>query len=310
LEPTFQLDIGAPGSSFAFEMAQRSGLHEKIVQRARQKIGKKEGQLDHLLTSLQKEKNELDRKLKIIQEQEQNLDKLVKNYERMSAELDVRRKKLKLDEKSLQLQQQTRANKDLEKVIREIREDQNLEKAKKLSARLKKEKSSLETDRHEIHQEILTKSIVTKIQKPFEAGDHVRMKMGGLVGTIESIQKNKITVLAGNITLNVKAVDIEHSRAPIDIQPERSVTSNVQMQEVYSKIDIRGLRKEEALFRLEQFIDKALMANLHFLEIIHGRGNGVLKSVVRDKFKEYDVPFELSHPEAERGGDGVTLVHF
>jgi DNA mismatch repair protein MutS2 len=229
----------------------------------------------------------------------------------MSSELDVRRKKLKLDEKSLQLQQQTRANKDLEKVIREIREDQNLEKAKNLSARLKKEKSSLETDTREIHQEILTKSVSTKTQKPFEPGDHVRMKMGGLVGTIESIRKNKITVLAGNITLNVRAADIEHSRAPIDIQAERSVVTNVQIQQdVYSKIDIRGLRKEDALLRLEQFIDKALMANLHFLEIIHGRGNGVLKNLVRDKFKEYEVPFELSHPEAERGGDGVTLVHF
>ena len=311
LKPTFQLHVGAPGSSFAFEMARRSGLHEKIVQRARQKMGKKEGRLDYLLTNLQKEKNELDKKLSDLTAQKENLEKLVKNYERMSMELDVRRKKLKLDEKNFQLQQQTRANKDLEKIIREIRENQNLEKAKKLSAKLKDERSTLESDTQEIHAEILTKSAVTKIQKPFEVGDHVRMKMGDMVGTIDSIQKNKITVLTGNITLNVRPSDIEHSRPPIEIQSERSVNTRMQMlEEVHHKIDIRGLRKEEALPRLEQFIDRAIVANLHSLEIIHGRGTGVLKNVVKDKMREYNLPFEIFHPEPEQGGDGVTIVTF
>ncbi|MCB0668146.1 MAG: endonuclease MutS2, partial [Saprospiraceae bacterium] len=86
LQPTFQLHVGAPGSSFAFEMAHRSGLHEKIVQRARQKMGKREGRLDYLLTNLQKEKNDLEKKLSEIQNQKENLDKLVRNYERMSLE--------------------------------------------------------------------------------------------------------------------------------------------------------------------------------------------------------------------------------
>lgn len=309
LKPTFHLDIGAPGSSFAFEMARRSGLHEKIVQRARQKIGAKEGQLDYLLTTLQKEKNELDKKLRVVQEQEQNLEKLVRNYERMSLELDVRRKKLKLEEKSIQLQQQTQANKDLEKVIREIRENQNLEKAKKLSARLKVEKSDLETGTQKIHQDILNNVKKSKDQKPFEVGDYVRMKMGGMMGTIESIQKNKITVLAGNITLNAKATDLEYSKEPIDIQQERSVNTRIQiLDEVHHKIDLRGLRKEEALLRLEQFVDRALVANLHHLEIIHGKGNGILKTLVKDMLRSYDIPFEAYHPEPESGGDGVTLV--
>ncbi|MCB0686570.1 MAG: Smr/MutS family protein [Saprospiraceae bacterium] len=309
LQPTFALHVGSPGSSFAFEMAKRSGLHEKIVQNARHKMGKKEGRLDYLLTNLQKEKNDLDKKLRDLEQQKDDLDKLVKNYERMSNDLQVRRKKLKLDEKNLQLQEQTRANKDLEKIIREIRENQNLDKAKKLSAELKKERSVLETDTQEIHQEILEKSVVSKIQKPFEIGDYVRMKIGDMVGVIDNIQKNKITVLTGNITLNVKPSDIEHSRPPIDIQAEKSINTRMQLtEEVHQKIDIRGLRKDEALLRLENFIDKALIANLHFLEVIHGKGNGILKTVVRDKLQEYNIAFEISHPEPEQGGDGVTLI--
>ena len=309
LAPTFHLHIGTPGSSFAFEMAQRSGLHKKIVHHARKKIGKKEGRLDFLLTSLQKGKNELEKKLQAIEEQENKLQRLLKNYERMSLDLDVRRKKLKLDEKQLELQRKSRANKDLEKAIREIRENQNLEKAKELSISLKSQKSALQESAAHIHQEIEEKSQGTKSNKPFAVGDFVRMKMGGVSGAIQSIEKNKVLVLAGNMTLNVKLKDIEHARQPIDIQQQRSVNAHMQMlEEVHHRIDIRGLRKEEAMTRLERFVDKALVAGLAQVEIIHGKGNGVLKNLVTDILKTYSMPYELTHPPHERGGDGVTLV--
>ncbi|NND35297.1 MAG: endonuclease MutS2, partial [Saprospiraceae bacterium] len=309
LAPTFQLDIGSPGSSFAFEMAQRSGLHEKIVHHARRKIGKKEGRLDFLLTSLQKEKNELEKKLQEVEDQEKKLQKLLQNYERMSLELEVRRKKLKLDEKQLELQRQSRANKDLEKAIREIRENQNLEKAKELAISLKSKKNELRESAESIHQEIEQKSRTVHTSKPFEVGDFVRMKIGGVSGAIQSIQKNKVTVLAGNMTLNVKLKDLEHAREPIDIQQQRSVNTHTQiLQDVHHRIDVRGLRKEEAMVRLEQFVDRALVAGLAQIEIIHGKGNGVLKTLVTDILKTYSVSFDLRHPPHERGGDGVTLV--
>jgi DNA mismatch repair protein MutS2 len=103
--------------------------------------------------------------------------------------------------------------------------------------------------------------------------------------------------------------DIEHAREPIDIQAQRSINTHTQiLEEVHRRIDIRGLRKEEAMIRLEQFVDKALVAGLGQVEIIHGKGNGTLKTLVADILKSYAIPYDLSHPPNERGGDGVTLV--
>ncbi len=309
LKPTFRLQTGVPGSSFAFEMANRSGLSPNIIRNARKKTGKKEGRLDYLLSNLQREKKELSEKMDALDEEKKKLDKLVRNYDRMSKELDVRRKKLKLEAKQFELQQKNRSNRELEKVIREIRENQKLEKAKELASRIKKSKKILEEETKDLHKEVFDKSPDRSSQKPFSVGDHVRMKSGGLVGTIQFIQKQKAKVIVGNMTLSAPLTDLEHSRAPIDIQPYKSVKSTVmQTNEVHHLIDVRGLRKEETLVRLEQFIDNALMANLKYLKIIHGKGNGVLKQVVREKLNDYANKFEISHPRPDQGGEGVTLV--
>lgn len=310
LQPTFHFAIGAPGSSFAFEMAKRSGLHPKIIDQARKKIGKKEGKLDYLLTSLQREKNQMEKSLQEVEEEKKNLEKLVKNYERMSGEMEIRRKKLKLEEKSFALQQQNKANRNLEKVIREIREEQNLEKAKELATKIKSQKSTLETESNKIHHEILDKTTPVQ-QKPFAVGDHVKMKMGDLTGTITRIKKDKVIISSGSMNFDVKVSDLLHTRAPIEIQKQKSVNTSMQMlQKVHHKIDLRGLRKEEAYQQLEQFFDKALMANLSHLEVIHGKGNGILKQIVKDKLKDYAVPCEISHPQPEQGGDGVSIITF
>jgi DNA mismatch repair protein MutS2 len=68
------------------------------------------------------------------------------------------------------------------------------------------------------------------------------------------------------------------------------------------------LRKAEASLRIEQFIDQALVTNLTSVEVIHGKGNGVLRNVVREKLKEYDQDFDITHPAPEFGGEGVSIV--
>ena len=75
-----------------------------------------------------------------------------------------------------------------------------------------------------------------------------------------------------------------------------------------SKLDIRGMRLEEALKIVEEFVDHALLTSANNLRIVHGKGNGVLRKAVRMKLKEYNLPMAISHPEPELGGDGVTLV--
>ena len=310
LRPTYKMDIGVPGSSYAFEMAKRSGLDPNIIQHARKKAGKGEGKLEDLLVQLQEEKRELEQKLYTLTKKEKGLDRLIKTYERMQLDVEVKRKKLRMEEKSFQLQAKSEANKKLEKVIRELREKEKLESAKKLSSKLKTEKKELSRDVQHLQKDIIQQRSTNSVkQKPFQVGDFVRMKLGGMTGVINQIRKGKATILVGNMKMDAPLDALEHSKAPIDVNPIRSVRTRISKnKEAHYKLDIRGLRKEEALIRLEQFIDNALMAHLNYLEIIHGKGNGVLRQALHEKLKDYNHNFNAYHPAPERGGEGLTVV--
>ena len=76
-----------------------------------------------------------------------------------------------------------------------------------------------------------------------------------------------------------------------------------------AKVDLRGMSKDEALRVLEKFVDNALLSNASSLRILHGKGDGILRKVVRQKLREYGSNIgNVYHPEQESGGDGVTIV--
>ncbi|MEZ5044401.1 MAG: endonuclease MutS2 [Saprospiraceae bacterium] len=314
LSPTYELKVGRPGSSYAFEIAQKSGLPEKVLKYARQKIGKNEKAVDELLVDLQREKKELEDQLETLTNKQNSLEKLIRSYDQMSRDLDFRKKKLKLETKEQALQQTAHQNKEIEKVIREIREKQNLEKAKELALQAKEERQLLSNEVNELREHIYYEPAANKrLEKEaiIKVGDFVKMRTGGATGQVESVDKKKAVVWIGDLKMTIKLRDLQPANEPLEVRS----TKSVQMDQIantasfQSKIDIRGMRMEEALKIVEDFVDKALMANTNTLRIVHGKGNGVLRQVVRQKLREYqNVDMDIRHPEAELGGDGVTLI--
>ncbi|MDH3651861.1 MAG: Smr/MutS family protein, partial [Saprospiraceae bacterium] len=135
-------------------------------------------------------------------------------------------------------------------------------------------------------------------------------EIGGLSGQVEHVHKGKATIRTGNMTLEAPLKDLEMSQEPIELSPNKSIQTDLYgAAKTYRKLDIRGLRKAEALLRIEQFIDQALVTNLGTVEIIHGKGNGVLKSVLKEKLREYDHSFVIHHPAPEHGGEGVSIIN-
>lgn len=311
LSPTYQLKVGQPGSSYAFEIAQKSGLSPKVLDYAKHKTGKNEKAVDELLVDLQKDKQILEEKLATIQGKEQKLDQLVQNYENLFKELEFQRKKFKLESKEQALQNVIKENKTFENVIREIKEHQNLTHAKKLSIQVKEKRKKLTEEVEELKEEVYYQPVNKKSNKePLQEGDNIRFLNGGAYGTIERIEKNKAIVMIGDMRMTVLLKDLEKANAPLEARSQESIVSNLltRASKFDSKIDIRGLRHEEALKMLEDFVDRALMANSPSLTIIHGKGNGVLRNAVRQKLKEYNVEMDLSHGHPDEGGDGITYV--
>jgi DNA mismatch repair protein MutS2 len=312
LTPTYQLKVGRPGSSYAFEIAQKSGLPNRVLKYARHRAGKNEKAVDELLVDLQRERQELLEKLDSLSSREAQLERLIKNYDQLHRDLEYRRKKLKLDIKEQTLQQSSQEKRDLEKLIRQLREEKNLERAQEIAEERKVEQQKLQEQVTDLREDIYYKPQPgKKDDAPIQVGDYVRMRTGlGATGQVESIQKDKAVLLVGQMRMTFHLRDLEKVGEQLEVQRKRSIQTDIldQNSQFETRIDIRGMRLEESLQILEDFVDKALLSNAELLRIIHGKGSGVLRKAVKKKLKEFSGVGRVYHPEQNAGGDGVTLV--
>lgn len=308
LKPTYQLEIGRPGSSYAFEIAKNIGLPKHTINRARKIVGAGLTDVDDLLIELQEEKARLEGKLLDIEKRERQLDKLTLTYNHLQSELEIRRKRMKMEAKENALQFLATQKKELDSLIRKIKENKNLAEAEKLKKRIKEKQQHTVHDVREIEEELIE---TDKTSGNIEIGSYVKMRKGeGLTGEVEAVMNNVARVIIGNMQMEVKLKDLKLINEPITIG-KRTTQHNIELNlKVESKIDIRGLDKKNATDVLEKFFDKVIMADLPSVEVIHGKGTGALRKLTSNVLKQYKDVEEISHPPAEEGGIGKSIVKF
>jgi DNA mismatch repair protein MutS2 len=312
LAPTYELRVGKPGSSYAFEIAEKSGLPKDLIGYARHKTGS-ETAVDDILIELQREKQELEEKLRVVTEREQSLERLIKTYDALHNELEVKRKRLKLDQREFELRQTAQANREVDKLVRQLRDEKNLEKAQETAARLRQERAEQARKVDEVTEEMVRleeKSVAATVARPLAAGDYVRLRAGGSTGRIERIRGEKADVSMGGLTVTAPLRDLLPASEPIKHSFAGGTSSELQRAADFDgKIDLRGMSKDEAMQVLERFIDNALLSNAASLRVLHGKGDGILRRIVRQKLKEYGSNISrIFHPEQDQGGDGVTII--
>jgi DNA mismatch repair protein MutS2 len=309
LQPTYELIVGKPGSSFAFEIAEKVGLPKKLLHFAKKNAGKNLRAMDKMITDLQTKEKALETKLFELKEKEKLVDRLSKNYQQLQRELEIQRKKFKKERKEFEINDKIQDKRQLEKLVKELREEQNLEKAKQqleiAKAKQKKVAKTIEV----LNDELI--EVVPSNEKP-EIGDHVRTRSGSLSGVLLKIQKKEAIIQMGNMELRAPLADCVKIAQPMDRNSRKRVNTYLKKEasSIQTKLDIRGYRKSEALLLLEEFLDDALISNNAMVQIVHGIGNGVLKKTVRQKLKEYKDVTDISSPPDEQGGEGVTWVKF
>jgi DNA mismatch repair protein MutS2 len=309
LTPTYQLIVGRPGSSFAFEIAQKTGLPDKVISNARKKAGKNENALEQMLIDLQEERREIQLKMASTLEKEERIDRLIKNYNSLHAELEFQRKKIKLDRKEAHLYQTSSETKELQKLIKEIRKSNDLAKAEKAIKKQKLNKERLKSNVKELKEEVFETANIS--EKDLEIGKFVRLRNSDSIGKIINVDEDKIELEMGFLKMTVDKKELIPSKEPIKQNTKKSVdTSQVSGigGHIETKLDIRGYKVDDAMWFLEEFIERAIMNNVFELKIIHGIGNGILKKNVHKKLREYKDIQKVWHPEDEFGGQSVTLV--
>jgi len=311
LSPTYELKVGKPGSSYAFEIASKSGLPKNIIDYARNRTGS-ETAVDDILIELQREKQELEEQLKTVSEKERSLQKLIKTYDSLQTDLELKRKRFKLEQKEFELRQTANTSREVDKMVRQLKEEKNLEKAQQLSAQLREERVEKVRQVDFVNAEVVKmeeQNAPAAAARPLQVGDYVRLRSGGATGRIEDLRGNNAMVALGDLRVTVSIRDLHPAAEPLK-QTSTVTYSDINSQAAFdAKIDLRGMSREEALRVLEKFVDNALLSSASSLRILHGKGDGVLRKTVKQKLREYgNTIATVYHPEQEQGGDGVTIV--
>ncbi len=327
LLPLYRLKVGQPGSSFAFEIARKIGLNEQILDRAKMKSGRKEIDLDQRLqeVELEKERNEL--KQKELEFTDSALKDLVDRYEALNSKLQAEKQTI-IHKAKLEAKEVLRgANKLIENSIREIKESQaEKDKVKSLRREIEEVKGdlnkSLSQETPSPKKEIIStkekKSQDIKVveEKPI-VGDEVRLIGQETVGKLEQIKGKNALVSFDSIKVSVKFDKLEKvkvkNRKPSGNRSNtqyNSILKNIHNRSINfeANIDIRGMRAEEALSFVKQWVDEAVLISRKDLEILHGTGNGILRQIIRDYLASVNEVESFKDAHVELGGSGKTLI--
>ncbi|WP_077924112.1 endonuclease MutS2 [Spirosoma sp. 209] len=318
LEPLYQLEIGRPGSSFAFEIAQKIGLPKGIIDRAKEKLGSQQVNFEKLLKELDIEKRVFSEKNLEISINQRKVAQQLAEYTALKTRLDNEQKQLLNDAKQKAKALVQEANQRIENTIREIKENKaEREATKQVRQELERfDQKELKPEPVELEK--------PKPEEEFEAdngaiavGSYVRIQGQNTIGEVLSIRGKDAEIRIGDLKSNIKLNRLEKvSRKTFvaatetrDDRPRsRGVDMNEKMQNFSFNLDIRGKRGEEALGEVDRFFDDALMLGYPELRIVHGKGDGILRTLVRNHLRGYKQVGSMQDEHADRGGAGVTIV--
>lgn len=303
LEPLFQLEIGKPGSSFALEIARKTGLPKGTIQRAEEIIGQELTGLESLMKSVAEEKQALDRRLREIQIREKKLNDTLSQYQSLSTELNAKKKEI-LDKAKAEASNLLKdTNREIEKTIRHIREN----KAEK------KETKKVREGLLSLVEKVKPIMPVRTYQDKIEVGDSVRLIGQEVSGKVLSMKDDAAVVQFGDLRSQVKVKQLVRSDQVVSdptFVKAKSVGLDITRKQstFVNTLDIRGKRVEEVNSLLDQFIDDAMLLGHAELKILHGKGEGVLRKVVRERLKKIKGVASIADEHVDRGGDGITVV--
>ncbi len=302
LEPLFLLEIGQPGSSFAFEIAGKIGLPNEVIASAKGKMAKGQVDFDKSLTTLEKEKQKYSNLASKLAKEEKLVIQLKKDYEELKEMLDMEKKTVIREAQGEAKRIVDRANKEVEKTIREIKEHQADKK------RTKQARQELEKVKNSFEQSPTNKKL-TKVN--FEIGDHVKLDGHDEVGEIIDIRKQEGQVQFGLMKSFVKLDRLEKIRGyqkEYKKGPTKGVSVLQKLTNFSHELTIRGMRAEEALPRIDSFFDEAIMLGIRQVKVVHGKGHGILRDLLRNHLGDHPNVSTIEDDHADRGGSGISIV--
>lgn len=339
IEPLFKLEMGKPGSSFAFEIARKIGLPENVLSEASQKVGSDYITFEKHLREISRDKRYWEKKRESIRLANKRAEEVEEKLQRELEDLEKKRKEIIAAAKREAQELLANVNKQIENTIRTIRET-NAEKEQTRKARKKLEELKEQVEETESTDALIERKMElikqrqerkaqknqqknithinpdkTEEEKAIEPGDKVKVEGSDMVGEVISINEKSASIAIGGMITVVRTNKLKRISSNEFREVSKHKTPAGQGFDVYkrrlnfrSDIDIRGYRADEAIEAVQELIDDALMLGFNRVRILHGKGNGVLKQVIRDFLKSTPGVKNFADEHVEFGGAGITVV--
>ena len=345
MAPLYKLAIGHPGSSFAFEIATKIGFPLDILEIAEDKAGREMLNFEHQIQQLELDKQEVARKQQQLELSDNFLNEVIQKYQTLTQNLEDKRQSIISDAREEARNIISSANRTVERTISDIKKA-NAERERTRVARqqmkleLDRLSSPVATSPNDLTPNDLVLSNPTRkvstasgnplsskprqvltpldCNEPLKVGDIVRIDDGDTFGQLVELKAKKAVVESNSLRMTIPLDRLSKTQKK-SIPVDRTDRQNSRFQSIYDDInekrksfspslDLRGHRADEALDLLQRFLDDAQLLSEKQLRILHGKGWGILKTIVRQRLQSIPEVQSFHSASLESGGDGVTIV--
>jgi DNA mismatch repair protein MutS2 len=318
LKPTYRFRMGIPGSSHAFDIAERYELPKRIIVHAREIAGGKTSRLDELLHSLNSKEQDLAAKKAEI-EKELGRSKIERmEYERLSEEINAQKKKILAEASNKADALLEKANSYVERAIREAREaatESTKETVKESAAELTRLRTRQREELKQIEKEVAEHKTESapKVTQGLELTVGAKVKLLSnptQIGEVISLKGNEAEVTFGSMKMKAKLSSLEVISNKEARSDERKLKQfGTFYEESFSpRIDLRGKYGDEGVMEVEKFLATANARGINKVEIVHGTGTGALGRRIQQSLKSNPDVATFRFGEQNEGGMGVTIV--
>lgn len=309
LKPLYEIQIGKPGGSFALEIMKNTGFSSQFLETVKQIAGREGTRAETILSDLEEELQQAKITNLLLQEKEKHIDTLIAEYTCLKEQIEKKKKEILDTAKYKATQLLNKTNQEIELTIRTIKEN----KAEKNIT--KKVRENLQKVQNEV--KISTQPEKTTTQEPQTRdwqpllGMRVKHVYNEAEGEIIEIKKEQFLVKFGLVKMWMNKNEIAPiSKSKIEKNQNKTVGFNwIQRQSQYqSSKDIRGLLAEEAKIEVEKWIEEGYALGVSRLKVVHGKGDGKLRNMLKELFKKHNIVKNYTFEHANLGGDGVMWL--
>ncbi len=313
LRPTYKLTIGLPGRSNALAIAQRLGLPQSVLVAAKSDIDPNDIRADDLLDDIHRQRKEAFKDRRKAQNARVEVHRLRRELTEKLENIEDERLKI-LEEARDEAQKQLEA---MQAEIAEMR--RRLREAEKPLEEVEAVEVEIKTVKQKVPQPIRRKKVKPVVNEQFsvvsgepDIGDTVLVNSLGAEGIVTALGKGEAEVQVGALRMWAKLRDLHlkkravHEEKKVETAGVRETITALPKME----LDMRGERAEDALDILERYIDQAYVGGMPFVRVIHGKGTGRLRDVVREALRANPYVKSFEEGKQNEGGAGVTVVKF